>query len=882
MSTEDIDAAIERARQAAAEAESVQSSSTEIAATSGVDVAAERKLEMVARRAAAMRAKQDAENAQKEAKVLIDREKDRLQQMMWNLEREMAPMREKLALMGDGIDALNIFLGRDEEIIPIRDGERAPADEIISVRQMVLAMDEESLIAADEDGIDFRNIDDFTEWLMRSESHIEQIIPEIKSVVALIPRRAEKRYGDPWMQDAADKENNRTYWLIRNGECLWLTTTEFTVGDRVVPTDREFTDLFVVKGSFGRDDHPMQPGTSEWEKAEKAADKRTRHYMKVALLLEGLVERTTVFHPHEGVSFLDQSHYDTGRVRVILDAENALSSGRPSFRDWQREKMSNLREGMRIVGAFASRMRTYSSKDSGSDTRPDGATPSNDGIYIVREAESAYRSWTFSFERMEANVWDDSIMDFRRPKTKGTGYLSGSEEWVVPLDSVTIEEIDYYLNSRTERHAYLSMVPTLRAAREIILREQEEESPFLAALTGHLTSEGVSVDDAPALAADLIRWYKTANKWNRPLDRDDERASRAILREARRRRGGSGDMIDRLRGEYPDAIAIARRTSDIVVVERPVRRYASEAENIYVHVHTHGLRGALKETKEWTTLRRSQTARWTVMHSTPAWETQVFDVKRGEHFTDDDIDDIIEFARKNYQTLAQVRIRDGKGADVLVLDDPDAKNPHWYPHDKSNGDGLLKSGFVRARRGYSDEIDSMMLSTDGISGGERDLTSSYWGEAKRERAVWEDEKVIAIVTARKDAEEARRAAARAITSQVIGALRDVESAWQAEQERVVFDRFLEDFGDESLWEGHRRTLPAKKYPGESAYDAQQHGSWHYRPKPLTAALRARIERGDTLAGMSVREIVSAENGDIEKVDASIRDLRLPKGGEAGE
>lgn len=882
MSTSEIEAAKQRAREAAAEVERIESeaisTSAELAFTRGVDVAKERKAAMVKQRAAALHAKNAAEKAQQEVKDLVEAEKKRLQDLVWALDKEMAPLREKVARMQDGIHALNIYLGRDEEIIPvITDGERAAADTPITVRQLVLAMDEESIIAADGEGMDFTNVDDFVAWLASAPTHVEQVIPDRKGVVAIIPRRAPKKYEDPWMDKTAAEENRRTFWLIRNGDLLWMTTTDFTVGNRVVPSDREFTGLFESRvfdwNTREYVTKPLQPGTEAWEKAEKASDLRTRHYMKVALLLEGLAERTTVLHPNTGVSFLDQRHYDDGRVRIIMDAENAISMGRPSFKDWQRDKMNAMREGMRIVGAFASRMRTYSTKDESSHTRPNGATPSNDEIYVVKEHEDTWNGWrwAFTFTRHDANIWDDDLREFRSPKTKGTGYLTGHEEWVVPLDLVTIEEIDYYLNSRTERHAYLNMIPTLRAARAILVAERESEEPFRTALIGSLTKQGADIDDAPSLADDLIRWFKTANKWNRALESKDTNASRVILAEAKRRRGeSSGAVLEILRKAHPTAVAIARRTSDIVVAERTVRRYENEPTNIFVTLYTYGLRGALKKTDEWQTLRRSQVARWTIMHSTDEWAAQVFDVKPNELVTDELVDEVVEFAKAKYVTLVRVAIRpDGSGADAYVLDEPGVDIPRYYRHSQDAGDGKIKHAFIAIERSKH----GARLATEGVAGSSRDLGRKT---KSSDRVAWEDSKLIAINDERNAAEDREREAHRAQTHQIIGYIGQLESIWNDQRDSEEFARFMEDFGDESLWEGHRKTMKSRKSaPLPSRYDMQQRGGHWWKPTGLLGALEAIIVRGDSPAGRTVREIVIDEGFEAHKIDDSILDLRFP-------
>ncbi len=874
VSTEDIDDALRRAREAIGEGLSL-SESTDIvrASGSGLDLAAERKKELVSTRAAALRKQQEAEVAYQEARKAVEAEKNRLQQLMWKLQADMKPLLELAEKLGDGIDALNIYTGRDQDTIQLRDGEPAPADEVIYVRQTVLAMDEESVIAADGDGMDYRDVDAFAEWLVASDEHIEQIIPERKGVVAIIPRRAEKRYEDVWEAESAKKWNEQTYWVIRNGERIYLSTTEFTVGNRTVPTPREFTDLFVVRGSFGREDRHMEPGSAEWEKAEKAADKRTRHYMKVALLLEGLADRTTVFHPREhSTSFLSQDSYDSGRIRVILDDEKAITSGRPSFTDWLKLKRADMHEGVRVIGAFASRMRLYQSKDYGSaHVRPEGARPDNNVAYSLRKYDGGAYSdwkWSFSFDRSDM-IFDADSYEQRAPKTKGTGYLSGDEDWFVPVDLVTEEEIDYYLSSRTERRHYLNMFPTLRAALAFKRAEREAETPFRTALIGAL-SKKLSVEDAEREANDLIDWYKTANKWHRALDEGDVKASKAILREHARRTltSGKNPAVSALIAEHPDALVIARRTSDIIVVKRTARRYENVPQNVFVDVLTYGLRGALKEEATFSLLRRSQVARWTILHETEGWKDQEFDVRRAEHFTDEEIDEIIEVAKEAFPTLAQVRV-DERGIAALVLDDGSEGTRYAYRGSPENGKGDVRSADITARAG-----SGVRPSTKGLFGSARDITATYWGEPRARSTVYVNEEIVArVMEAVAEKERARQERFR-VNGIVRGYLRRIEEDWTAEETERIHERFREDYGDETLWEGYLKTITFPNYPGEDAYDVRVRGSWHYTTHPVTAALLKAVEGGEDIAGATVAEFVTRHGGDVENVNESIRGIVL--------
>ncbi|HSH83395.1 MAG TPA: hypothetical protein VLA19_33090, partial [Herpetosiphonaceae bacterium] len=55
----------------------------------------------------------------------------------------LVPLQELVGQIEEALWTVNLYLGRDEAIVRLRDGEPAPASTPISLRQLVLAMDEE-------------------------------------------------------------------------------------------------------------------------------------------------------------------------------------------------------------------------------------------------------------------------------------------------------------------------------------------------------------------------------------------------------------------------------------------------------------------------------------------------------------------------------------------------------------------------------------------------------------------------------------------------------------------------------------------------------------------------------------------------------------------
>lgn len=167
----------------------------------------------------------------------------------------LKPLQELVENIQEGIWTVNLYLGRDEEIVLLRDGAPAPADTPITIRQLVLSMAEECAVAAEEGGINARSIDEFDRWIVERPEHLDQVLPEAKGVVVLIPTRRSKKYDDPWLNNQLAEADKQSYFLIRNGEKLFRIWSNFIVGKTLVPTQAEFLDFFYEQRYKGCYEH---------------------------------------------------------------------------------------------------------------------------------------------------------------------------------------------------------------------------------------------------------------------------------------------------------------------------------------------------------------------------------------------------------------------------------------------------------------------------------------------------------------------------------------------------------------------------------------------------------------------------------------------------
>lgn len=792
----------------------------------GVD-AAVLKRSMAERRALVVRRR-----AEVEAKVTEIQEM--LAGRLQAAEQVVGPLQAMVKRLEEGIWTVNLYLGRDEQIVQLRDGAPAGEGTPVVARQMVLSMAEETAIAADEGGIDARNVDEFDAWLLADVTHLTQVLPEAKGVVVLQPRaRSDRRdYRDPWMQDQMDEANARSYWLIRNGERLYRMATNFEVGERMVPTRDEFTAFFerdewvddFAVGDPGwkpgmtrqhRERRPLAPGSQAWLDAEEKADAKQRHYMRVALILQGLADRTTVFHPiPAGLSFLDPRSYDAGHVQIITDSEQSIGTGRPAFYDWQRALCAQLRPGMRIVGAFGryqdSGFGAHNEKGRNYRLHPDTAErPASGVVYRLEAADGSYLKFLYDradkrygYEHGDWGQWGEWPY-----KQRASCRVSRDDRWIIPIDLVDPADLRWYLDARQDRHAYADLFPLLKSALTAIEAETASEAPFRLLLAGEVAkANGVSVEAAESVLDGLIRWWKLKNRWHRPLlNPEPEIQARAIadiVAEDARRRTADPDRdaaaVKTLRHAVPAAVFVAAKPDGTWVAVEP-----ADGRLIYAHLHVLRRSGKIVTT-EW--VLPSTFGRWKPLWQSPEWVKWDHGAKRSEHLTGPE--------REAFAALLA-----GQDVKPVAVTYPDGQYPYfvvWMAELTESDDDFFhqRSGMpaLQTRRvPWRRERDGKIV-TDLSDRGNYSFTRTWsyrdavpWN-GRHDEVVWVDEPLLAAVKAQHAVLTAAYEADQQLNDEARDFARLVDKAWDVREEARLYARFLEDYADPDLWDGHRKTL----------------------------------------------------------------------------
>lgn len=250
--------------------------------------------------------------------------------------------------------ALELYAGLFQQCKCIRNGDSAPQDTPIAVRQMIRYMDEESLIDYDRGGMDYKNLEDFDAWIAKDEN-LNRIAPEQRCVVALKVRRDSKDYDTRGLNFFGlmrvfeeHMKNERTYLLLRNGTQVYRLTTEIEFDPRLLPLRDEFHKPFEKEewhGLGNTKNRTITPDDFEYDKHVEERMQKIFEYNRVMFLVQGLLDRSKVFSPHPPINLADESHVKTW-FKAVFDEELGLpSSNPPKWEDYRDLKNTQIQVG---------------------------------------------------------------------------------------------------------------------------------------------------------------------------------------------------------------------------------------------------------------------------------------------------------------------------------------------------------------------------------------------------------------------------------------------------------------------------------------------------------------------------------------------------------
>lgn len=799
------------------------------------------------------------------------------------LELQVGPLREQLAQITEVLWTVDLYLGRDESITQVREGAPAPADAPITIRQRVLSMAEESLIYLDAHGgrgMDAQRVQEFLDWIIAEDENLARILPEEKGVVVLVPTTIESHTGNHIEDATRDAWNRQAYWLIRNGQNLFILITDenLTLRKRVLPRRDEFTSVFEKRlfGYSGPSLGPVEPGSEEWMAMEKRASALQRHYMRVLLVLQGLIDRTTVWHPlpEGGANLLSLKDQDNGKIVLLQDEDPSLQigDGRESFRSLRTRLNARLRPGLRVILSTGSDdfrhlaydMWRHSRISPETANRPTALTPyaiegrRRGGLFVRYDRTD--RIWKRNVPVPEEPGWVYREQEVE-PSRRASLLFYPSDPWVLPLDLISEADLRYYLNSRENRSQdFLEMVPLIKAALEVKAAEKAQEKPFRDLLADTLAAENLEAD-----ADALIQAWKGRNTVARPLNGDpkhEAKAAREIIREAHlheKARAEAPTMVTKARRLVPNAVAVAYQATS---TPRWIALVPSEPGALHYDLHPIPARKDEVGTVEREVFMGHAITSRLITH----WATQEWEEVLTSPAQEDQILSPSEASEALEASLALAAREEVPALAVTQYFDKSQPDQGWTYRVvwlTDDGEFMRKAIAVRRdRRTKALDLKEREVRPDSAMYTAPDFYMSVpWAGPShnrysdaRHRLIWSDEnqmeRLREIDHERKVEQDRRREAAIQEHERATRWTDYIESAVRADLERAERERFLEDFGPgrEDLWEGHLKSRLGSK----SMRLPWKQGSVVHQ------AVRGRLSRGQQIEGITLFDLIGSE------------------------
>lgn len=378
-------------------------------------------------------------------------------------------MRSVMGRVEDRIFSVELYAGLSEQVVRVRDGEPAPVVEKVRLMQRRCYMDEECLARYEAGGMDITGIGGFDEWLARDDN-FSRVLPFPRCVVAFrVRRHAMEReavnVSDFVRISEIEKADKSTFLYVRNGGQLFRIRTEIEFDEDLFPdmgaTVVDRGKLWISKSSFNRkkvisdneyqeiaereakqraerdaapekerwhhhvshdaqDYVPFNPDTTEYDAGVEMMEAEAKRHNRMVIVLQGLLDRSPVFHPHPPWSLWSRDGFQAA-LELVYDSSRALApSVKPDFEAYRARLNASLAKGSVTVGQEDSWELREGAKESArydragvrSDYRPTRSRPYGDpgpGVLarVARRKKSGECVYEWQRKRQTYSRWDE-------------------------------------------------------------------------------------------------------------------------------------------------------------------------------------------------------------------------------------------------------------------------------------------------------------------------------------------------------------------------------------------------------------------------------------------------------------------------------------------
>lgn len=364
------------------------------------------------------------------------------------MQAAISPMKDSIKQIEDRIYTVELYAGLTEHSEKIKDGDPATTDTPLHVMQRRLYMDEECLLDYDLGGMEFKDIRGFDAWLCRPHN-LDRILPFNRCMVGFqVRRNAKERYAkDLWqafVNIQLEQMDKFTFFYIRNGEQVWRIGCDFEFGEMLFPDADQYDPanggymMEMFAGGVRKiittneyevgvaedeqriaewrennpdadkwrepsrryrlsDYEPLSPASVYYDDGMEMVDAEVKQFNRIAVILQGLFDRSLCLHPHHPVSVWDSASFMRS-VKLIYDATVLTYGDKPDYKAY----VAKLRESL----------------------GPNSVTIGQALVWMQREAERENNRTANSWR--EKPSYHDTYAPYGDP---GPGYVARITEW---------------------------------------------------------------------------------------------------------------------------------------------------------------------------------------------------------------------------------------------------------------------------------------------------------------------------------------------------------------------------------------------------------------------------------------------------------------------
>ncbi|WP_456717864.1 MULTISPECIES: hypothetical protein [unclassified Bradyrhizobium] len=342
------------------------------------------------------------------------------------LEAQLDTAEETVTHIQRRIYAIELYAGVTEEVEQVANGDPAPASEKVRLFQRKLYMDEECLADYRAGGMEFKDIRKFDRWLLKPDNLRRMLPTPRCIVAMQVRRNEKERETASILSAFVNidlaRDDNATFLYIRNGGNVYRLSTEIDFGDSLFPDRESFdpqppmmakmfahrVDKLVDRAEFeamvAEDEErkrnskrwlrenpqstwdkskgmrefanpyrdtarfrpseyqPFDPSSVYYDDIAEELSERIAHYNRVALIVQGLFDRSPVFQPHTMAKVWKPEDF-LNAVELVYDNSAALYDGdAPDFEEYRARLNASLGEGSVTIGQERCWMEREASK----------------------------------------------------------------------------------------------------------------------------------------------------------------------------------------------------------------------------------------------------------------------------------------------------------------------------------------------------------------------------------------------------------------------------------------------------------------------------------------------------------------------------------------